>query len=143
MPGEKDYYEILGVPKTATEAEIRDAYRKLALQYHPDKYTNNPLSGLAEGKFKEISEAYEVLSGGPYKEKPGISKVIAEEGLILLGIIILAGIGFLYSLSTQNITFTPSGELWRDWLLFFFSPLYILYILIRFILWATKTLEKK
>lgn len=54
----KDFYNILGVSKTATEAELKSAYRKLAMQYHPDK---NPDNSEAEAKFKEISEAYEVL----------------------------------------------------------------------------------
>ncbi len=55
----RDYYEVLGVPKTADEAEIKRAYRKLAMQFHPDK---NPDNKAAEDKFKEASEAYEVLS---------------------------------------------------------------------------------
>lgn len=55
----KDYYKILGVERTATEAEIKSAYRKLALQYHPDRNQGNKQ---AEEKFKEINEAYEVLS---------------------------------------------------------------------------------
>ncbi|RKY15915.1 MAG: molecular chaperone DnaJ [Planctomycetota bacterium] len=56
---EKDYYEILGVRRDATEEEIRQAYRRLALKYHPDR---NPNDKQAEEKFKEIVEAYEVLS---------------------------------------------------------------------------------
>src|SRR2546423_394216 len=54
----KDYYKILGVPRTATEDEIKRAYRKLARQYHPDK---NKAKG-SEDKFKEANEANEVLS---------------------------------------------------------------------------------
>lgn len=54
-----DYYDILEIPKTATQEEIKKAYRKKALMYHPDR---NPGNADAEKKFKEISEAYEVLS---------------------------------------------------------------------------------
>jgi len=55
----KDYYKILGVERNATESEIKSAFRKLALQYHPDRNHGNKE---AEEKFKEINEAYEVLS---------------------------------------------------------------------------------
>ena len=59
MATKRDYYEVLGVEKTASEAEIKKAYRKLAIQYHPDK---NPGDKEAEEKFKEAAEAYSVLS---------------------------------------------------------------------------------
>ena len=59
MNKKKDYYEILGVPRNATQEEIKKAYRALALKYHPDR---NPDDPEAEEKFKEASEAYEVLS---------------------------------------------------------------------------------
>lgn len=55
----KDYYAILGVSKTATQDEIKQAFRKLARKYHPDV---NPNNKQAEARFKEVSEAYEVVS---------------------------------------------------------------------------------
>ncbi|NNM73440.1 molecular chaperone DnaJ [Enterovirga aerilata] len=55
----RDYYEVLGVSRTVTEVELKSAFRKLAMRYHPDR---NPGDGEAEVKFKEINEAYQVLS---------------------------------------------------------------------------------
>ena len=63
----KDYYKTLNVQKTATEKEIKKAYRKLAKKYHPDVYKGNRKD--AEEKFKEISEAYEVLSNKEKRQK--------------------------------------------------------------------------
>ena len=54
----RDYYEVLGVEKSASKDDIKKAYRKLAIQYHPDK---NPGNKQAEDKFKEATEAYEIL----------------------------------------------------------------------------------
>lgn len=64
MSTKRDYYEILGVAKSATKEELKKAYRKLALQWHPDR---NKTAGAAD-KFKEINEAYEILSNPKKKE---------------------------------------------------------------------------
>ena len=65
MAAKKDFYEVLGVSKTASEAEIKKAYRKLAKKYHPD---SNPNDAVAAERFKEINEAYDALSD-PEKKK--------------------------------------------------------------------------
>ena len=59
MPTKRDYYEILGVSRDASERDVKKAYRRLAMKYHPDR---NPGDSEAEEKFKELSEAAEVLS---------------------------------------------------------------------------------
>lgn len=66
MAEKRDYYEVLGVPKTATDAELKKAYRKLAKKYHPD---TNPGDKEAEAKFKEASEAYAVLSDSQKRQQ--------------------------------------------------------------------------
>lgn len=70
----KDFYRVLGVAKTATDDEIKKAYRKLALKFHPDKNKSKD----AEDKFKEVAEAYEILSD---KKKRDIFDQYGEEGL--------------------------------------------------------------
>lgn len=69
----KDYYDILGIKKDASEEDIKKAYRKQALRYHPDK---NKSPG-AEDKFKEVAEAYDVLSD---PKKKDIYDRFGEEG---------------------------------------------------------------
>src|SRR3989338_4416428 len=68
MATEKDYYQLLGVSKSSSADEIKKAYRKLALEFHPDRNK----SADASAKFKEVTKAYEVLSD-PQKSKPMIS----------------------------------------------------------------------
>jgi len=65
MATKRDYYEVLGVTKNATSAEIKSAYRKLALEWHPDRNK----AANANDKFKEINEAYAVLSDSKKKEQ--------------------------------------------------------------------------
>ena len=62
----RDYYEVLGISRTATEQEIKSAYRRLAVRYHPDK---NPGDAAAEEKFKEAAEAYSVLSNAEQRAR--------------------------------------------------------------------------
>ena len=66
MADKRDYYEVLGVPKSASADEIKSAYRKLAMKYHPDR---NPGDEEAKAKFQEASEAYEVLSNDEKRQR--------------------------------------------------------------------------
>lgn len=76
----KDYYSILGIQKGASEDEIKKAYRKQALKYHPDKNK----SPNAEEKFKEIAEAYDVLSD---EKKKDIYDRFGEEGELFVEVV--------------------------------------------------------
>ena len=62
----RDYYEVLGVPKDASADQIKSAYRKLAMKWHPDRNPDNPE---AKAKFQEASEAYEVLSNPEKRQR--------------------------------------------------------------------------
>ena len=66
MAEKRDYYEVLGLKKGASDDEIKRAFRKMAMKYHPDK---NPGDKAAEEKFKEVNEAYSVLSDPDKKSK--------------------------------------------------------------------------
>lgn len=90
----KDYYKVLGIPKGASEDEIKKAYRKQALRHHPDK---NKSPG-AEDKFKEIAEAYDVLSDAKKKD---IYDRFGEEGNCTP---LYTTCGFVSLCTTGNIT---------------------------------------
>ena len=83
MPEKKDYYEVLGVPKDSSEKDLKGAYRKLAMKYHPDRSEEPD----AEEKFKELSEAYAVLSDPEKRKKydqlghEGINSQYSQEDL--------------------------------------------------------------
>ena len=66
MSSKRDYYEVLSVSRTANDQEIKSAYRRLAIKYHPDK---NPNDATAEEKFKEAAEAYSVLSDSEQRRR--------------------------------------------------------------------------
>jgi len=71
----RDYYEVLGLGRDASEAELKKAYRRLAMKYHPDR---NPDNAEAEAKFKEINEAYEILKDD---QKTGSLRPLRARGI--------------------------------------------------------------
>ena len=70
----KDPYKVLGVDRTATDDEIKSAYRELAKKYHPDNYVGSPLADLAQEKMKEINEAYDKINRQRQQEKERMVK---------------------------------------------------------------------
>lgn len=103
MTSKRDYYEILGVSRESNEEEIKKAYRKLALKYHPDK---NPGDREAEESFKEAAEAYEVLRD---EEKRRIYDLYGHDGL--------AGTGFTGFGGFEDI-FSAFGDIFEDFFSF-------------------------
>ena len=103
MAEKRDYYEVLGVAKTATADEIKKAYRKKAIQYHPDK---NPGDKEAEEKFKEAAEAYEVLSDPQKRQRYDQFGFAGMQGAGGFG----GGGGF----SMEDI-FSQFGDLFESW----------------------------
>lgn len=73
----RDPYQVLGVPSTATDEEVKKAYRELARKYHPDNYHDNPLADLAQERMKEINEAYEEVQT---QRKRGASAGYGQQG---------------------------------------------------------------
>lgn len=133
-----DPYAVLGVARSATDAEIRAAYRELVARYHPDKHAGNPLEGLAAEKMAEINRAYEILSdrarraaydrgqGGFRGAGPAASEPVAVKNrlmktigfLLLLPLLIRFGRGLVRLLvalvrmawaSLQGVRGTPVG----------------------------------
>ena len=93
MADKRDYYEVLGVDKNASDAELKKAYRKLAKKYHPD---TNPGDKEAEAKFKEASEAYAVLSDADKRrqyDQFGHAAIWAIYSVIYLAIFLAAAAG--------------------------------------------------
>jgi molecular chaperone DnaJ len=99
MTTKRDYYEVLGVDRNASDSKLKSAYRKLALKYHPDR---NPGDAAAEEQFKEASEAYEVLRD---PQKRGIYDQYGHEGL--------EGSGFSGFGGFEDI-FSSFGDIFED-----------------------------
>ena len=99
MSTKRDYYEVLGVGRNASEDELKSAYRKLALKYHPDR---NPDDKDAEERFKEAAEAYEVLRD---REKRGVYDQFGHAGL--------EGTGFSGFGGFEDI-FSSFGDIFED-----------------------------
>lgn len=78
-----DPYAVLGVSSSASEEEIKRAYRDLVKKYHPDNYANNPLADLAEAKMKEVNEAYDAIMKA--RTQGGYQSARREPGMAVAG----------------------------------------------------------
>ena len=76
----KDPYKVLSVDRTATDDEIKSAYRELAKKYHPDNYVGSPLADLAQEKMKEINEAYDKINRQRQQEKERMENGFGDDG---------------------------------------------------------------
>ena len=95
----RDPYSVLGVSQSASDDEVKKAYRELARKYHPDNYQNNPLADLAEEKMKEINEAYDTIT----KQRSGGSSSYG-------GAAAQSGYGYGYSSSSQQQNRSAGGQ---------------------------------
>ena len=112
MPTKSDYYEILGVARDATAEQLKDAYRTLALKYHPDR---NKDAG-AEDRFKEISEAYAVLSDS--EKRATYDQLVLSMQNPLVGAVngtTVYDVQFQFRIADTNSWAPPSSYYWAAW----------------------------
>ena len=106
----RDYYDVLGVNKSASPEELKSAYRKLAVKYHPDK---NPGDSKAEEKFKEASEAYGILSDKEKKQNyDNFGHAAFENGVVdqAVGLVVLVELIFQIFLRTSLEILEVEGD---------------------------------
>lgn len=108
----KDPYEVLGVSRNADEAEIKEAYKRLVKKYHPDQYTDNPLSDIAEEKMAEINAAYDEII--EEKRSSGYSYSSASSGVNYLEIRKMISSGNITA-AEQALNNVPLGERYAEW----------------------------
>ncbi len=113
MPSKRDYYQVLGIGKSASADEIKKAYRKLARKYHPDVNKND---STAEAKFKDVQEAYDVLSDAKKRESydqfghAGVDSAAAAEAAARAAGAGRGTGGFRYSTQTPGGATVDFGE---------------------------------